>query len=89
MPLEPTQLVTSSEAHRQLDYLNTTAYWRAITAAWTYTTVPQPVQHAILAQLTAIYTHRGDSDGTNVFDENGLVKHAAALLNRYRDPVIA
>jgi hypothetical protein len=72
-----------------LSYLNTTEHWRAITATWTESTVPQPVHDAILAQLGAIYVYRGGSDASDIFDENGLVKRAAGLLRLYRDPVIA
>lgn len=70
-----------------LDYVNTTAYWRAITVTWDEATVPVMVHAAILAQLASMYTHRGDSEAPP--SDSDLAPGVAGLLRRTRDPVIA
>ena len=72
-----------------LDYCNTTEHWRTVTATWTESTVPFAVHAAILAQLSFMFAHRGDSDVSKMVDENGLAPGVAGLLRTHRDPVIA
>lgn len=69
-----------------MDYCNSTAYWRAITATWTDTTVPAVVKEAILKQVAYLNQNRGDEAKT---DDDGLAPGIRWLLTRYRDPVVA
>jgi hypothetical protein len=68
-----------------LDYLNTTAHWRAITATWTEATVPAPVHAAILLQLADLYAWRGDARAER---DDELAPGVAGILRRMRDPVL-
>lgn len=75
-----------------LEYCNTTAHWREITATWTPTTLPRPVHAAILLELGELWQFRGDEPGdagaarTDGFDLSPAIR---ALLMRSRDQVIA
>jgi hypothetical protein len=69
-----------------LDYLNTTAHWRAITATWTEQTLPAPVHAAILLQVADLFAWRGDARAER---DDELAPGVAGILRRMRDPVIA
>lgn len=68
-----------------LDYLNTTATWRAVTVTWTDATVPRQVEAAILLVLTHLYENRGD----NMAPDAALWEAVRRLVDRTRDPVLA
>lgn len=73
-----------------LNYINTTAYWRTISAAWTESTVPGAVHAAILLQLAFLYRFRGDVALKEASErDDGLAPGVSGLLRRYRDPAVA
>jgi hypothetical protein len=74
-----------------LDYLNTTAAVRAVTALWTADTVPRVVHAAILLQLGELWQFRGDQAGREGPDhlDGQLSPVVTNLLRRQRDPVLA
>lgn len=68
-----------------LDYCNSTAYWRAITATWTQVTVPGHVRAAVLLWITHLYENRGD----DMKADDALWAATKRLLDRTHDPVLA
>lgn len=73
-----------------LDYCNTTATWRDVTATWTAATVPQPVTAAMLLELGELMRFRGDDlEAPERQPDTDLSPQIVGLLRRSRDPVIA
>lgn len=73
-----------------LDYINTTAWWRAITATWVDSeTLPPLVRAAILLQLGELYRFRGDDINGPVQTAGDLSPVVTNILRRYRDLVVA
>jgi hypothetical protein len=70
-----------------LDYVGSTAYWRAVAATWTDATVPAYVHAAILLQLADLFTWRGDDVPKEARGE--MAPGVEQLLRRTRDPVLA
>jgi len=87
------QKMAAAEASILL-YINTTEYWRGITASWTdATTIPADVQHAILLKLAELWRFRGDDagaiDATPATDPDSDMSPAIVrLLRRWRDPIL-
>ena len=74
-----------------LDYCNTAAYWRGITATWTPETVPRYVHAAILLQLGELDRFRGDDlEGAGPPRETGedVSPAVRSLLRRTHDAVL-
>lgn len=79
-----------------LTYINTTPYWRDITAGWVAdpTTAPLDVRHAVLLKVSQLWAFRGDEFG-GVLNSAPLDEHSdmppeiVRLLRRWRDPVLA
>src|SRR5262245_47190001 len=73
-------------------YINTTEYWRGITAAWTdETTTPADVQHAILLKLGELRRFRGDDlsgEGPEQDADSDMSPAIVRLLRRWRDPIL-
>jgi hypothetical protein len=72
-----------------LDYLNATAWWRAVTVVWTAGTVPGQVTAAILLLTGHLYAHRGDDFETSTSADLAVWQAIERLLARTRDPVLA
>lgn len=68
-----------------LERCNSTAYWRAVTAAWTPDTVPLSVKAAVFFVLAHLFQHRGDD---MTLDE-AFWKAVDRVIAYNRDPVIA
>ena len=68
-----------------LERCGSTAYWRAITATWTDSTVPQSVQAAVFLMVAHLYEHRGDDMNIDA----ALWMAIDRLIPMNRDPVIA
>jgi len=64
---------------------NSTAWWRAVSVAWTASTVPLGVQAAILILLSHLYEHRGDDMAPDEFVWAAVDR----LIALTRDPVLA
>jgi|SRR5262245_37216187 len=85
--------MAASEASILL-YINTTEYWRGITAEWTdETNTPVDVQHAILLKVAELDRFRGDDAGGVLnqpgFDDVSDMSSAIVrLLRRWRDPML-
>jgi len=75
-------------------YINTTEYWRGISAEWTdAATVPVDVQHAILLKLAELFRFRGDEVGTIEASprddaDSDMSPAIVRLLRRWRDPIL-
>lgn len=73
-----------------IDYIGTTAWWRAVTATWVDSaTLPALVRAAILLQLGELYRWRGDDNDGPVVTAGDLSPAVTNLLRRYRDLVVA
>lgn len=67
------------------DYLKTGA-----DPAWTPTTVPLPVQAAVLYMLTHLYERRGDDMGNEAagIGDKSVWESVDRMLARFRDPAV-
>ena len=65
--------------------------WVETILAWTPSTVPRPIQAAVLVQLGELYRFRGDDlPNESPQREHGFLSPAVtAYLHRFRDPSIA
>jgi hypothetical protein len=59
----------------------------AADATWTDTTVPRPVQHAILLLLDALYERRGGDEGATLLKK--ALEAVDLLIALYHDPTLA
>jgi len=73
-------------------YINTSEYWRGITAEWTdAATVPADVAHAILLKLSELWRFRGDdldNEGPAIDADSDMSPPIVRLLRRWRDPLL-
>lgn len=73
-----------------LDFCNTTAYWRDVTATWDSATVPRQVRAAILLELGELWRFRGDDvEAPERWDDHDLSPAILGLLRRTHDPALA
>lgn len=73
-----------------LDFCNTTAYWRDVTATWESATVPRQVRAAILLELGELWRFRGDdAEAPARWDDHDLSPAIIGLLRRTHDPALA
>jgi hypothetical protein len=75
-----------------LVYINTTSYWKTITADWVANAAcPADVQHAMLLKVGELFRFRGDDldkEGPSVDPDSDMSKEIVRLLRRWRDPVL-
>src|SRR5262245_14862694 len=87
------QVMEAAEASI-LGYINTTEYWRAMTAGWTDpTTTPVDVRHALLRKAAELYRFRGDELGgvlnaAPIDTDSDMSPAIVRLLRRWRDPIL-